>query len=163
MPCKYFRKRTKKYKLYFYCTLLKKEIQYCDCKSCKNKEYKSNNHQIKKSFANNCRKLQSSAKIKIKSNKLAKMERNRASLFTVDLKHCIICGKAKEHLHEVFYGRNRLNSIRYNIVIPVCLKCHLEMHKNKALQNEYHKKGQVLFNENYPDLNFIEIFGKNYL
>lgn len=162
MPCKYFRKRTKKYKLYFYCTLLKKEIQYCDCKTCKNKEYK-----IRKISANNsaniCKKLQSSAKIKVKSNKLAKLERNRTSLFTADLEHCIICGKSKEHLHEVFYGRNRLNSIRYNIVIPICLKCHLEMHKNKALQNEYHKKGQVLFNETYPDLDFIEIFGRNYL
>ena len=161
--CINFKYRKKNYKYYYYCSKLKKEIQFVDCYNCKYKEFKSNNHQIKKSPAISGQLKRKPDSIKKKSNKLAKLERNRTSLFTADLEHCIICGKAKEQLHEVFYGRNRLNSIRYNIVIPICLKCHLEMHKNKALQNEYHKKGQVLFNETYPDLDFIEIFGRNYL
>ena len=40
--------------------------------------------------------------IKKKSGRLAKLERNRHSIITDDLKHCYICGAKKEDLHEIF-------------------------------------------------------------
>lgn len=144
MNCKYYRIRTKKYIKYGYCIKYKKEVSLF-CKECNHIEYKD------------------ITKIKTRTYKLAKAEKNRFSIFTNDLDHCILCGKKKDNLHEVFFGRNRLLSIKYGIVIPLCIECHREIHKNKELQDVWHKKGQVLFDETYPELNFVKIFGINYL
>ena len=101
--------------------------------------------------------------IKNKTYKLAKLEKNRFSIITNNLEVCILCGAKRDNLHEVFGGRNRANSMKYGIVIPLCLKHHAEIHKNKELQEIYHKIGQDRFNLHYSNLNFIEIFKKNYL
>lgn len=131
-----------------YCKKLKSDIMISECSNCKYKEYsiKSN-----------------STKLKSRTNKQAKLERNRFSILTNDLEHCVICSIKKEHLHEVFFGRNRLNSIKYGLVIPLCSTHHLEMHKNKEWQEYWHKKGQQAFIAYYPDLDFFKIFKINYL
>ena len=85
------------------------------------------------------------------------------SIFTDNLEHCIICGNKKDNLHEVFFGRNRQLSIKFGLVIPLCIKCHREMHRNIELQEVWHEKGQVAFEETYPRLSFVEIFRCNYL
>lgn len=144
MNCKNLKKKQRKYKIFIYCNKLKKEINFGDCRNCKYKEYK----QYKP--------------MKQRTTKQAKLENNRFSLFTSDLEHCIICGKSKDHFHEVFFGANRLNSIKYGIVIPVCFEHHSMIHKNKQLQNIWHIKGQEAFEKRYPDLDFLEIFGRNY-
>ena len=97
-----------------------------------------------------------------KSRKLAKLERNRESILTDDLKHCFICGRPKEHFHEVFFGKDRIKSIKYKLVIPVCFECHNKIHNDIKLQDYTHKLGQKKFNEVYPSLDFVEIFGRNY-
>ena len=169
MNCKYLKQKLNR-KLE--CKLNNKIITLKDCKTCNYKEYdfpdngkmvKSNNHQMSKTTAKHSKNEQKTAKIKSKSNKLAKLERNRTSLFTEDLEHCIICGKTKDHLHEIFFGKNRLNSIKYKLVIPVCWECHIKIHNNINLQKEWFIKGQLKFNEIYSDLDFIEIFKKNWL
>lgn len=143
MNCKYYRTRTKKYKKYGYCTKYKKEVSLF-CKECNTIEYKG----IKQ--------------IKKRTNKQAQAEKNRISIFTDNLDHCIICGKKKDNLHEVFFGRNRQLSIEYGLVIPLCIECHREMHRNIELQDVWHKNGQVIFEKTYPELNFLTIFRKNY-
>lgn len=143
MNCKYYRTRTKKYKKYGYCTKNKKDVSLF-CKECNTIEYK----EIKT--------------IKKRTNKQAQAEKNRKSIFTNDLYHCIICGKKRDNLHEVFFGRNRQLSIEYGLVIPLCIECHQEMHKNKELQEMWHEKGQTVFEKAYPRLSFIEIFKRNY-
>lgn len=142
-----------------YCKYLKSDIKILNCSNCKYKEYNksiNNVNTIKKSPT----KTHSIVK---KSSKLAKLEKNRTSLFTDDLDHCIICRAKKEALHEVFFGTNRVNSMKYGCVIPLCLVCHQEMHKNKEWQDYWHRKGQLAFIESYPDLDFLQIFKKNYL
>lgn len=137
----------------YICKRTNKEIKYSDCKNCPYKEYKE-------------RKTDS---IKKRSSKLAKLERERFSLFTDDLEHCIICGKSPVNKHEIFGGRNRLNSIKYGLVIPLCTCKHHNqveckgIHFDRKLQDEWHKKGQIKFNEIYPDLRFEDIFKINYL
>lgn len=138
------------------CRKTNKLISFKDCKNCPYKEYKQSSSS---SLQNSAKTPQ---KMKKRSNKLAKLERNRTSLFTEDLDHCIICGKKKEHLHEVFSGRNRINSIKYKMVLPLCAKHHEEMHSNINLADFYKKKGQVIFEKTYPDLKFEDIFRKNY-
>ena len=102
------------------CKRTKKKITLNDCKNCPYKEYKSNNNQIKKIIIDNRKKPLNTVKLRKKSNKLAKMEQERELLFTDDLEHCIICGRSPINKHEIFGGRNRLNSIKYKLVIPLC-------------------------------------------
>ena len=140
--CKYLKQKLN-HKLE--CKLNNKIITLKDCSNCKYKEYKSNNHQINKVLSNKKNDFGGSAKMKNKSNKLAKLERKRTSLFTDDLEHCIICGKFKDHLHEIFFGKNRVNSIKYKLVIPVCFECHNKIHNDVKLQKEWYVKGQTKF------------------
>ena len=138
-----------------YCNKLKKEIKISDCSNCKSKEYKTHT----------CSKVKPKTQkpIKMRSNKQSKLERNRFSILTNDLDHCVICGAKKDHLHEVCFGRNRINSIKYGLVLPLCSTHHTEMHKNKEWQDYWHKKGQQAFIAHYPNLDFMEIFKINYL
>ena len=133
-----------------YCNKLKKEIKISECSNCKYREYSI--------------KL-NSTKLKNRTSKQAKLERDRFSILTSDLEHCILCGVKKDNLHEVFFGRNRLNSIKYGCVIPLCSTHHLEMHKNKEWQEYWHVRAQKRFMEFYHKSidGFIEIFKINYL
>ena len=141
------------------CKKKQKIINIKECNNCKYKEYKctefsknSANHTLKKTTLHN------------KRAKLAKLERNRSSVFTDDLEHCIICKRKKEHLHEIFFGSNRKKSMQYNFVIPLCHECHTEMHRNKEWQEYWHVKGQKYWEENIRGREeFIKTFGKNYL
>lgn len=98
-----------------------------------------------------------------KNKTISKLERNRFSILTNDLTVCIICGNKKEHLHEIFPGRNRSNSMKYGCVIPLCANHHREIHNNIELATYYKVVSQQRFNEVYPYLSFIGIFKKNYL
>lgn len=100
--------------------------------------------------------------MKQKSYSLQKLEKNRKSILTDNLEHCILCGKPAVNLHEICFGRNRQNSMKYGLVIPLCYQCHIEMHRNALWQEIWHVKGQEAFEKCYPDLNFLEIFKKSY-
>ncbi len=108
-------------------------------------------------------KKKSATKIKQKSNKLVKKERNRFSILTKDLEHCYICNVKKEDLHELIGGRNRQTSMRYGLVIPLCRKCHEMIEKDETLKREWRKVAQKEFKNYYKSENFVQIFGKNYL
>lgn len=143
--CKFLKQKLNKK---IYCNRLKKEIKILECTNCKYKEYL-----IKTNLT----------KLKKKRSKLAKLERNRYSILTNDLEHCFICGKPKNDLHEIFFGRNRLNSIKYGLILPLCRFDHEIMHNDLKFRKKYFILAQKKFNEVYPDLDFVEIFGKNYL
>lgn len=130
------------------CKIDKTRTPFKDCVGCPYKEYKSNSSNL--------------TNLKSRTSKQAKLERNRTSLFTDDLDHCIICGKKKDHLHEVFFGSNRKKSMMYGMILPLCFECHKRMHSNIQLQREYKKRGQVLFEKAYSDLKFEDVFRKNY-
>lgn len=101
-------------------------------------------------------------KMKQKSNKLANLERNRFSLFTDDLTKCYFCPNKKDHMHEIYSGCRRQPSMKYGLCLPICESCHSKYQNNKVFNDLWHKKGQIAFETTYPDLNFIDIFGKNY-
>ena len=81
---------------------------------------------------------------------------------TNNLKKCMLCENNAVNKHEIFYGRNRQNSMKYGLVMPLCYKCHIMIHRNSTQQAIWHVKGQIRFEEVYPELDFLEIFGKNY-
>lgn len=161
-----------------YCKLTNKEITFSLCRECDNKEYKkftsgkkspatsglSNNSQMRKNAQSLGKKQQKPAKMQNKSNKLASLERNRKSVFTDNLDICYLCGKKKNDLHEVFGGRNRINSIKYNFILPLCRECHSSNQNNPIFNDYWHKQGQLYWEEFIGSREeFIKVFRRNYL
>lgn len=87
--------------------------------------------------------------MKAKSNKLAKLERNRFSVFYDDLGICMNCGSSWQMTkHEIFEGRNRQNSMKYGFVLPLCLSCHIKLQENTEFNNYWKRKAIEYFEEN---------------
>jgi len=172
--CIHLRKRKNKP----YCKLLNKEITLSQCQECASKKYKTKNNQNsvykirnaqknKKNVQNSkidakfAQKLQ---KMKLKSKKQAKKEKERYSVFTTDDK-CMICN-SKHYLtwNEIFRGRNRSNSMKYGFCLRMCLTCHELYQEDVFFNDTWHKKAQIYFEEHYGTRNdFIIIFRRNYL
>lgn len=72
------------------------------------------------------------------------------------------------HEHHVFGGSaNRTLSEQYGLKVYLCIEHHLDgdeaVHKNKRIMDMLRKEGQKAFERHYPELDFVEIFGKNHL
>lgn len=108
-------------------------------------------HPVPKESGRKDKRKAESSRIKQKSSKLAKLERNRFSIITKDLEHCYICTKKgmknipKDDLHELLEGKNRQVSMKYGLVIPICRKCHNLVTNDKTLQDKLHKVAQKEF------------------
>ena len=78
---------------------------------------------------------------------------------------CYYCGSIEVSPHEIYEGKNRQLSIRWNMIIFVCFSCHRRIHDEPS--QEMNKKlkiwGQREFEKLYPNESFIKIFGRNYL
>ena len=164
-----------------YCNLINKEIPFSLCRKCDNKEYKKSDikiskksgfwskspvksRQINKNAQSLTKKPIKNTKMHNKSKKLTKLERNRTSVFTNDLEHCYLCGKKKNDLHEIFGGRNRLNSIKYNFILPLCRECHSSNQNNPIFNDYWHRQGKLYWEENIGSRDkFIEVFRRNYI
>lgn len=172
--CKYLRKRKSKP----YCYIIRKEISFSTCQECNNKEYKkstsdkkspttsglSNNSQMRKNAQSLGKSVLKKTKMHNKSKKLTKLEKNRKSVFTDNLDICYLCGKKKNDLHEVFGGRNRINSIKYNFILPLCRECHSSNQNNPIFNDYWHKQGQLYWEEFIGSReDFIKVFRRNYL
>ena len=163
MKCIYLKQ---KFNHKFECKRNKEEICLKDCSNCPYKKYKKCTITVKKStykWKNAQKSPVYCAKMKQRSNKLAKLEKNRFSLFTDNMNKCYFCPNKKDHIHEIFCGRNRQNSMKYGLCLPICESCHSKYQNNFLFNKEWHKKGQAMFNKAYPDLKFEDIFKKNYL
>lgn len=90
------------------------------------------------------------------------------SIVTDDDKHCLLCGSNNWiEIHHIFGGACRSLSTKYGLVVPLCHYCHNEppngVHHNKERMNYLHQLGQEAFMREYPNLDFLKIFHKNYL
>lgn len=87
MKCKHLKIRSKKYKKYFYCDILKKEIDISNCSYYKNKDYKTYKS------------------IRKRSSNLVRREKHRYSIIYQDLAKCSVCGsKLGIEKNEIFSG-----------------------------------------------------------
>lgn len=88
----------------------------------------------------------------------------RYSIVTDNLKNCYICGRSDIHIHEMVHGTaNRKLSIKYGLVIPLCVAHHYEVHNsNSELDKKLKVKAQEHFERVYTELDFRKIFGKSY-
>lgn len=145
MKCMNFKIRSKKYEKYFYCSKKRKNISFIDCKNCPYKEYKKVN------------------KIKNKSNKLRNLENKRYSILTNDLRKCYVCNKnPKEHMHEIYGGRNRKVSMLNGLCIPICFECHRKTEEDMKLDESLKRECREKYLETHTEDEFIDLIGKFY-
>lgn len=134
-----------------FCKLLNKEIKLSDCYNCKSKKIKNKPTQ----------------KLKRQTTKHKKADSTRFSIITQDLEHCIICGRKKEALHEVFYGAYRHVSIKYGMIIPLCLKHHTQskfsVHNDRELDLYYKRLSESIFISKYSYELYMKEFKINYI
>lgn len=95
------------------------------------------------------------------------MKKRNKSILQNDLTECLICKTTQNiHIHEVFYGNNRQNSIDNGLYVALCASHHTGkegVHFNKILNDKLRKFAQRKFEEKHSREEFIQIFGKNYL
>lgn len=96
--------------------------------------------------------------MKYKTNKLKRLENKRYSLLTEDLDHCILCGQPKKDINEIFMGRNRQNSMKYGLCIPMCDRCHHKYHNDRNLQMFFMKIGLDEFLKEHTKEEFQNTF-----
>lgn len=91
----------------------------------------------------------------------------RESILVADMSRCLICGKPYPHRHHVFGASNRKWSEKYGLTVPLCYEHHngsdAGVHFNKCLDFALKKMAQARFTETWPGVDFISIFGRNYL
>ena len=99
------------------------------------------------------------------------------SIIQQNRKVCYLCEKIygrtyeREDLeeHHVFPGNNRKNSEKYGLKVYLCPECHQfgpeAVHKmpNQGYDLLLKQIAQAKFKKMNPELDFISIFGKNYL
>ena len=83
-----------------------------------------------------------------------------------DVNYCFVCGRYGTEKHHVFFGNNRKLSDKYGMIVGLCYDHHRGnngVHFNKELDLRLKKMGQERFTEIYPDVDFLAVFGRNYL
>ena len=114
MKCKNFLVRSKNYKKYFYCKLYKKEIEYTDCKNCKDVDFKK----IKR--------------IKVVSKKKNVSRETYNIVYNRDKGICRLCGNNNIQLHHIIYRSEAKELIdEPSNCIMLCESCHRLVHSNK--------------------------------
>ena len=83
-------------------------------------------------------------------------------------RRCLICHATHRiRTHNVFYGDGiEKLSEKYGCWCYLCVRHHnseVGAHFNTALDRKLKEHTQRRFNEVYPELDFLQIFGKNYL
>lgn len=94
---------------------------------------------------------------------------NRFSILQ-DEKKCYVCGQELGlHTHEVFFGKNRQNSIEDGCCVYLCGRHHNlskeGVHFNHSLDLKLKKEMEKKWLETYDKTieNFIERYGRNYI
>ena len=94
---------------------------------------------------------------------------NRFSILQSE-KTCLVCGTTQNiHIHEVYAGKNRQNSIKEGCCVYLCGRHHNQsnvgIHFNDELDKSVKKLMQTTWMQYYNKTkeDFIKIFRRNYL
>ena len=89
------------------------------------------------------------------------------SIIQEDTDYCFVCGRYGTEIHHIYFGNpNRKWSEKYKCVIGLCPEHHrgnTGVHQNRELDLTMKRVAQRRFTEVYPELDFLAIFGRNYL
>ena len=101
--------------------------------------------------------------MKIKTNKLKKLEKNRKSILTDNLEFCYICGNVAVDVHEIYSGCNRRMSMIHDCCVPLCRSCHATITYDARISNQLKQECQKRFEEEYSREEFMKAFGRSWL
>lgn len=80
---------------------------------------------------------------------------------------CYFCGKTHNlEVHHIMSNSNRDKSTKYGLVVYLCKECHRGthgVHSDYKKMEELRKVAQERFILNYPTLDWLSIFHRNYL
>ena len=96
--------------------------------------------------------------MKHKTSKITKLEKNRFSILTDKLEECYICHRSPVDINEIFMGRNRLNSMKYGLCIPLCRFCHNKYHNDRTMQLYFMNLAYNVFIKLYSVEEFKDTF-----
>ena len=89
------------------------------------------------------------------------------SIIQADTDYCFVCGRYGTEIHHVFFGNpNRKLSDKYGLVIGLCYEHHRGnsgVHHNRELDLKMKRMAQKVFEQTYPEREFLAVFGRNYL
>ena len=74
-----------------------------------------------------------------------------------------MCGKKKDHIHEIFKGSNRLISIKNGFCVPLCTICHTKTENDINFLRSLQIECQKTFEKNHTREEFMKLTGRNYL
>lgn len=95
--------------------------------------------------------------------KRPKIDPNNPSIIVKDMTHCLLCGKTNNiEWHHVFSNSNRNKSTEYKLIVPLCQRCHQQVHQDYELMHQLRVIGQIAFEKEYPNKDFLSIFHRNY-
>jgi len=82
-------------------------------------------------------------------------------------KECFVCKTTQGlHSHHILGSYNRNNSEKYGLKVWLCGKHHnlssAGIHFDKQFDLYVKRIAQARYEEVYPDLDFVQIFGKNF-
>lgn len=99
--------------------------------------------------------------MKKKSTKLAKLERERYSIFTKRMDKCYYCETTRGtmDIHEVYGGSNRQRSMKYGLCVPLCRRCH----SSELVIQDLRKHCQKEYEKTHTRDEFIKLIGRSYI
>lgn len=98
-----------------------------------------------------------------KTYKLQKLEKQRYSILTDDLGHCIKCKKSPVDIHEIYCGSKRQVSMKNGFCVPLCRDCHRIVTDIRVADLELRKICQEVYEQTHTREEFIKLIGRNYL
>ena len=90
------------------------------------------------------------------------------SILQEDTDYCFFCGRYGTEIHHIFFGTaNRKLSDKYGLVVGLCYNHHRGrkgIHNgNRELDIMLKQIAQTRFRQVYPEVDFLAVFGKNFL
>ena len=98
-----------------------------------------------------------------KTYKLQKLEKNRYSILTNDMEHCLICKSPFVDIHEIYGGSNRKVSMKNGFTVPLCREHHRTATIDSFASTFLKVKCQKEFEKEHTREEFISLIGRNYL
>ena len=74
-----------------------------------------------------------------------------------------MCGKKKDHIHEIYKGANRQVSIRNGFCVPLCNGCHARTENEIDFLRSLQVECQKTYEKNHTREEFLKLIGRNFL
>lgn len=87
------------------------------------------------------------------------------SILTTNFDVCYVCGNPRQQIHHIIGAAYRKKSEKYGLLIPICEKCHREVHDspNQELNRKLKADAESKFLMTYSYETWMKEFHKNYM